>query len=127
MNSVEDRTSRRYKAQEQEFYSNQWAYNSRIKEDEDIIKDPRCSAEEKAAVEREINDLKNDRQDSIDCWKEEHGAYDEEMTKWTIDEAAEHEKNGDGLGSLQAHYDENQYGHVQEHEEEEEQGEEFGY
>lgn len=127
MNRVEDRTSEVYKAQEREFYSDQWTYNTRIEEQEKIINNPGYSAEEKAAATREKAELENERQDSIDCWKEEHGEYNEEMTKWTIDEAVKHEKDGEGLGSMQAGYDKNQYGHVEEHEQEEEEDEELDY
>lgn len=127
MNRIEDRTSEVYKVQEREFYSDLWAYNTRIKEQELIIQQPRCSAEEKAAATREKEELENERQDSIDCWKKEHGAYNEGMTKWTIDEAVEHVKIGKGLNSMQEVYDKNQYGHVEEHEEEEEQDEEKNY
>ena len=125
MNRVEDRISEVYKAQEREFYSDQWVYNTRIEEQERIINNPECSVEEKAAATREIVELENERKDSIDFWKEKHGAYYEEMMKWTIDEAVMHGKDEDGLDSMEARYDKNQYGHVEEHEQEEEQDEEL--
>lgn len=125
MDRVEDRTTDSYKAQEREFYSNQWAYNTRIKEQQDIIDNPECSLDEKYTAKREKADLENERQDCIDQWKEEHGAYNEEMTNWTIDDAVNHEKKGTGLGSMQEIYDKNQYGHLEE--KEEEQDEELGF
>lgn len=121
MDKVEDRTTTLYKAQENEFYSNQWAYNTRIEEQESIINNPGSSAAEKDAARREKADLENERQDALDQWKEEHGAYNKEMTKWTIDDAVEHSKEGTGLDSMQETYDENQYGHVEEREQEEDE------
>ena len=40
MDKVEDRTTTLYKAQENEFYSNQWVYYTRIEEQETIINNP---------------------------------------------------------------------------------------
>lgn len=127
MNKVEDRTTDSYKAKERTFYSDQWIFNDRIKEQQKIIDNPDCSADEKYAATRQKKELENERRDSIDNWKKEHGAYNEEMTKWTVDEAVEHEKDGTGLGSMQEIYDKNQYGHVEEQVEEEEQYEGIGY
>ena len=103
MNKVEDRTTEAFKAQERTFYSDLWCYNDRIKE---------------AQNEKEKKELEIERQVTIDQWKEKHGQYNEDMTKWSIKEAVEHERNGTGLGAMQKQYDENQYGHALEQEEE---------
>lgn len=121
MDKVEDRTTTLYKTQENEFYSNQWAYNTRIKEQETIINNPGSSSAEKDAAMREKSNLENERQDALDQWKEEHGAYNREMTEWTIDDAVEHSKEDTGLASMQETYDKNQYGHVEEKEQEEDE------
>lgn len=118
MNKVEDRTTDSYKAEEKSFYSDQWVYNDRINDQQKIIDNPDISAEEKEAASQQKSELEIERQAEIDNWKEKHGEYNEEMTKWSIDEAVEHEKNGTGLSEMQKRYDENQYGHEKENEEE---------
>lgn len=120
MDKVEDRTTTHYKAKENEFYSNQWTYNTRIAEQEAIINNPDTTAAEKDAARRGKADLENERQDVLDQWKEEHGDYNEEMTGWTIDDAVEYSNEG-GLDSMQETYNENQYGHVEEREQEEDE------
>ena len=117
MGRVENRTTTIYKAQENEFYSNQWAYNTRIKEQDAIINNPCATVAEKKTARMEKSDLKNERRDAIDRWKEEHGAYNEEMIEWTINDAVEHSKEGTGLASMQEIYEN---GHVEESEKEEE-------
>lgn len=121
MDRVEDRTTPLYEALENEFYSNQWSYNTRIKDQEAIIDHPGSSAAEIDAAKREKSDLEKERQDALEQWKTEHGAYIEEMTKWTIDDAVEHSKEGTGLGAMQESYGENQIGHVAEREQEEDE------
>ena len=117
MDRIEDRTTARFKAQENEFYSNQWAYNTRIKNQEDILNNPHTSASEKDVARREKADLENERQDAIDQWKEEHGAYDEEMTKWTIDDAVKQK----GEASVREIYDQS-HGYEVEREQEIDEG-----
>ena len=112
MKQVEDRTSHSFKAEEQSFYSDQWAYNTRMEEEEKIIANPNTTQEEKEAALTRRNEIAGEKVEAIENWKDRHGEYDEEMTKWNISEAVEHEKDGSGLGALQNRYDENQYGHA---------------
>lgn len=111
MDKVEDRTTTLYKAQENEFYSNQWVYYTRIEEQETIINNPQILLCQKKIPPEGKADLEDKPQDALDQWKEEHGAYNEEMTEWTIDATAEHSNEG-GLDSMQETYNENQNGHM---------------
>lgn len=116
MKKVEDRTTDSYKAQERSFYSDQWIYNDRINDQQKIIDNPEISAEEKKEAEKKKAELEIERQNEIDKWKEKHGEYNEEMTNWTIGDSVKHSKDGTGLSAMQERYDENQYGHEEEYE-----------
>lgn len=111
MNKVEDRTDNTYKSQEQSFYSNQWIYNERISNIDEELKYDCYTNSQKEEKMRERQELIDEKQSAIDNWKESHGAYDEGMTKWSLSEAIEHEKKGEGLKAFQSNYDKNQYGH----------------
>ncbi len=129
MEKVEDRTTKSFQSQEQSFYSDQWAYNERISDIDECLESEGFSPSQKEDLKLERQRLVNEKNNAIDEWKENHGQYDEEMTKWTLREAHDHNEKGDGLGDRQERYDRNRYGQQKEdtfekspesHEEEEE-------
>lgn len=84
MERVEDRSTPKYKAQEQEFYSNCQINNSAMDSYEKDMNSNYLSEDEKAYAKKKYEEAKARKQDDIDKWKEEHGAYDEEKTEERI-------------------------------------------
>lgn len=76
MGWFDDRSTPEFKAKEDAFYSDCKIYTSRI-EDCRKIEDSECSTEsEKEEAHKKRIDLENERQELVDNWKEENGAYD---------------------------------------------------
>lgn len=84
MEKLEDRNSRKFKAEETAFYSDQQIYNSRMDNYKKDMDNEYLSQKERDYAKQKYDEIYNEKRDAIDKWKEEHGQYDEERTKERI-------------------------------------------